>query len=584
MRPSSHSNLNDVLQTLMTIEQIKEQSILTFAQDHGAKLRRAGKNFVTNKCPSVEHGNMHLCVSLDVDKNVWHCNDCDHGGTVIDWVKIEKGMDFKQAFEYLGGGVDNADTRPEAVTGGPLTLCSGSSAPPTQESKTYSYTDETGKLLYQVVRYEPKTFKQRQPVGEDWKWNLDGVTRVLYNLPEVLKSPTVLLCEGEKDADTLINLGYCATTHCGGSSSWFPAYTDFLKGKDVLIFSDNDAAGDKHYKAVVSSLEGKVNSAKKVNVPKEFKDVSDWLTSEANTEGEAKTLLSDLIGKAVMAIEPLPLYTVYEMEERFQDYIKEVNTKGFSLGRLAPAYGNKTMMPGELIMVMGDTGQGKTAFMQYMAKSARPLPTLFFELELPLESMFMREVQMECNCLEDDVLNDYKSGTKSMRDKFAGLDHILTCDRSGISMDYIERLIEQSELKFGKHPAMVMIDYMGLVKGVSFNRYEAMAAKAQQAKVLAKNTGTVVVMGSQVGRPQRDEKGNRGKRSTLSLHDARGAGELEESANLILGITKDNADNPEDSDLVTVKTLKFTRGKVDTEVYFNFNGNTMQLTPVRSAA
>ncbi len=233
-------------------------------------------------------------------------------------------------------------------------------------------------------------------------------------------------------------------------------------------------------------------------------------------------------------------------------------------------------------MVMGDTGQGKTAFMQYMAKSARPLPTLFFELELPLESMFMREVQMECNCLEDDVLNDYKTGNRSMREKFGGLDHILTCDKSGITMDYMERLIEQSELKFGKHPAMVMIDYMGLVKGVSFNRYEAMAAKAQQAKVLAKNTGTVVVMGSQVGRPQRDEKGNRGKRSTLSLHDARGAGELEESANLILGITKDNADNPEDSDLVTVKTLKFTRGKVDTEVYFNFNGNTMQLTPVQS--
>jgi len=91
-------------------------------------------------------------------------------------------------------------------------------------------------------------------------------------------------------------------------------------------------------------------------------------------------------------------------------------------------------------------------------------------------------------------------------------------------------------------------------------------------------------MGSQVGRPQRDEKGGRGARKALSLHDARGAGELEESANLILGITKDNADNPEDADIVTVKTLKFTRGKVDTEVYFNFNGNTMQLTPCQSSS
>ncbi len=571
----------------MTAEDIKEQSIITFVQDRGVKLRRSGTQFVTNKCPTVEHGNMHLCVSIDPQKQVWHCNDCDIGGSVIDWVMHEKGMDFKTALTELGGDADTThDSRPATK----YSVASIEPSPKVQSSgegkaisKLYNYTDETGKLIYQVVRFEPKSFCQRQPDGEDWKWNLEGVTRVLYNLPEVLKSQTVLLCEGEKDADTLIELGYCATTNVCGSKAWFPAYADTLKNKNVFIFSDNDEAGDKHYRAVIASLDGKVNSAKKVNVPKEFKDVSDWLKGCFNTESEAKQALSEAIEQSVMAIEPLPLYTIYEMEERFQDYVKEVNNKGFSLGRLAPEYGNKTMMPGELIMVMGDTGQGKTAFMQYMARSARPLPTLFFELELPLEAMFMRNTQMECACLEDDVLKDYREGSQSMREKFKNLDHILTCDKSGISMDYIEKLIEQSELKFGKHPAMVMIDYMGLVKGVSFNRYEAMAAKAQQAKVLAKNTGTVVVMGSQVGRPQKDDKGNRGARKALSLHDARGAGELEESANLILGITKDNADNPEDADIITVKTLKFTRGKVDKEVYFNFNGNTMQLTPCQSS-
>jgi len=567
----------------MTVEEIKEQSIITFVQDRGAKLRRSGTQFVTNKCPTTEHGNMHLCVSIDPSKQVWHCNDCDTGGSVIDWVMQEKGIDFKTALTELGGD-DNTDGRPDTlgatapVTPSPKVQSSGEG----KISQLYNYTDETGKLLYQVVRYEPKSFRQRQPDGEDWKWNLEGITRVLYNLPEVMKSGTVLLCEGEKDADTLIELGKCATTHCGGSSSWFPAYADTLKGKDVLIFSDNDAAGEKHYRAVVTSLQGKVNSAKKVNIPKEYKDVSEWLATIP--EDQRRDSLREVIEKSVTAIEPLPLYTIYEMEERFKEYVNEVKSKGFSLGRLAPAYGNKTMMPGELIMVMGDTGQGKTAFLQYMAKSARPLKTMFCQLELPLEAMFMREVQMENKALEDDILNDYKNGSPSMRESFKNLDHILTCDKSGISMDYIEKLIEQSELKFGQHPALVIIDYMGLVKGVSMNRYEAMAAKAQQAKVLAKNTGTVVVMGSQVGRPQRDDKGGRGARKALSLHDARGAGELEESANLILGITKDNADNPEDADIVTVKTLKFTRGKVDTEVYFNFNGNTMQLTPCQSSS
>ena len=36
---------------------------------------------------------------------------------------------------------------------------------------TYDYTDERGRLLYQVVRYEPKGFAQRRPDGRGgWIW------------------------------------------------------------------------------------------------------------------------------------------------------------------------------------------------------------------------------------------------------------------------------------------------------------------------------------------------------------------------------------------------------------------------------
>jgi hypothetical protein len=40
----------------------------------------------------------------------------------------------------------------------------------------YNYTDESRSLLYQVVRYDPKDFRQRRPDGSgDWIWKLDGV-------------------------------------------------------------------------------------------------------------------------------------------------------------------------------------------------------------------------------------------------------------------------------------------------------------------------------------------------------------------------------------------------------------------------
>jgi hypothetical protein len=81
---------------------------------------------------------------------------------------------------------------------------------------TYDYKDSDGNLLYQNCRLEPKDFRQRRPDGKGWNWSLAGLEgrRVLYRLPELLSLPdaTAFVCEGEKDTDNVIKLGYCATT------------------------------------------------------------------------------------------------------------------------------------------------------------------------------------------------------------------------------------------------------------------------------------------------------------------------------------------------------------------------------------
>lgn len=78
---------------------------------------------------------------------------------------------------------------------------------------TYDYRDENNTLLFQVIRFNPKGFAQRRPDGNSgWVYNLNGVQRVLYCLPETLKAETVYIVEGEKDADRLWSLGIPATT------------------------------------------------------------------------------------------------------------------------------------------------------------------------------------------------------------------------------------------------------------------------------------------------------------------------------------------------------------------------------------
>lgn len=123
---------------------------------------------------------------------------------------------------------------------------------------TYDYTDEAGKLLFQTVRYHPKDFRQRRPLeGGGWAWNLDGVRRVLYRLPELIASPgrTVLLTEGEKDADTARSLGLLATTAAGGARApWLPEYSECLSGRHVAIVPDADAPGLERACSVAGAL------------------------------------------------------------------------------------------------------------------------------------------------------------------------------------------------------------------------------------------------------------------------------------------------------------------------------------------
>ena len=82
----------------------------------------------------------------------------------------------------------------------------------------YPYTDKDGKTLYEVVRFEPKTFRPRRMNGS-YMWNLQGVVQVPYRLKDIYdrRDEIIYIVEGEKDANTLAKMGYVATTNCFGA-------------------------------------------------------------------------------------------------------------------------------------------------------------------------------------------------------------------------------------------------------------------------------------------------------------------------------------------------------------------------------
>lgn len=149
---------------------------------------------------------------------------------------------------------------------------------------TYDYSDANGNLLYQKVRMEPKAFTFRRPDGKGgWINNLDGVERVLYRLSEIIPSQTVLVTEGEKDAETGVKLGFCTTTGGSASDKWESSFTKALQGKDVVVIDDADEGGREKGRAIATALYGAAKSLRLVEMPG-AKDLTEWVEKGGTRE------------------------------------------------------------------------------------------------------------------------------------------------------------------------------------------------------------------------------------------------------------------------------------------------------------
>ncbi len=161
--------------------------------------------------------------------------------------------------------------------------------------KVYSYVNEQGQELYQVLRLKPKSFRQRRSDGKGgYVYSLAGSRRVLYRLPELLNNDRVVwLVEGEKDVDNLIALGLVATTNPMGAGKWDDEYSATLKGRIVFIIPDHDPQdaktgkrpGWEHAKMVATKLIGVAAQVRivQLDIP-EGQDVSDWIAAGGTAE------------------------------------------------------------------------------------------------------------------------------------------------------------------------------------------------------------------------------------------------------------------------------------------------------------
>ena len=239
------------------------------------------RDAISVRCPF--HPDRTASLSIKLSEAVWMCHaGCGSGGI----------LDFERTM-FPGGDLDSWWATITKICG--LEPNKRGERQFGKLEATYDYTDVTGKLLFQKLRYENKNFSQRCPNGKGgWEYNLSKlITKPLYHLPELITCQVAMICEGEKDTDNVRALPWSSLANgkpvpviaatCNfdgaGPGKWKDEYAPYFAGRMTVIFTDNDEPGKIHGKEVAKSVSRYAHSVKIVEFPelKEHGDVSDYL-------------------------------------------------------------------------------------------------------------------------------------------------------------------------------------------------------------------------------------------------------------------------------------------------------------------
>lgn len=211
------------------------------------------------------------------------------------------------------------------------------------------------------------------------------------------------------------------------------------------------------------------------------------------------------------------------------------------------------LQPGDLVLLAARPSMGKTALALAACTAAvreRPDEHVFvFSLEMPAEQLSMRLMAMlgrvELSRLRGGEMGDeeWARVSAAMKEVMAWNNRLVIDDTSYQTPATLRARTRRYVRKYGR-PSLIMVDYLQLMRSPEQeNRTQEIAEISRALKALAKEFGCPVLALSQLNRQveqRADKRPNNG--------DLRDSGALEQDADLIMFIYRDEVYNPDTMD------------------------------------
>jgi replicative DNA helicase len=206
--------------------------------------------------------------------------------------------------------------------------------------------------------------------------------------------------------------------------------------------------------------------------------------------------------------------------------------------------------PSDLVIIAGRPSMGKTAFCLNIAQHAATVdqvPTVIFSLEMSKEQLAMRmlcsEARVDNHRLRSGHIAENEWGKLSMAAGRLAEASLFIDDTPGMSV--FEMRAKARRLKAEHGLGMVIVDYMQLMSGSktrSESREQEISEISRSLKALAKELNVPVLALSQLNRRLEDRSGEHKK---PQMSDLRESGAIEQDADVILFIYRDEVYHPD---------------------------------------